>query len=70
MNILIHPLLHAQIGLLWLFFWLLKVVALGIGMTAGAVALGLFLSTSFLAGLLEVLRESPAVRIHDDDRDS
>lgn len=69
MNILIHPLLHAEIGLLWLLFQLLKVVALGIGMTAGAVALGLFLSTSFLAGLLEILRESPAVRIHDD-RDS
>lgn len=70
MNILIHPLLHAEIGVLWLLFQLLKVVALGIGMTAGAVALGLFLSTSFLAGLLEILRESPVVRIHDDDRDS
>lgn len=70
MNILIHPLLHAEIGLLWFLFQLLKVVALGIGMTAGAVALGLFLSTSFLAGLLEILHESPAVRIHDDDRDS
>jgi hypothetical protein len=69
MNILIHPLLHAEIGLLWLLFRLFKAVALGIGMTAGAVALGLFVSASFLAGLLEVLRESPAVRIHDYDRD-
>jgi hypothetical protein len=70
MNILMHPLLHAEIGLLWLLFQLLKVAALGIGMTAGAVALGLYLSTTFLAGLLEILRESPAVRIHDDHRDS
>jgi hypothetical protein len=69
MNILIHPVLHAEIGLLWLLFRLLKAVALGISMTAGALAFGLFLSASFLAGLLEVLRESPAVRIHDIDRE-
>jgi hypothetical protein len=70
MNILMHPLLHVEIGLLWLFYWLLKAVALGIGMTAGVIALGLFMSTSFLAGLLEFLRKSPAVGIHDVDRDS
>lgn len=70
MNILIHTFLHAEIGLLWLLYRLLKAVALGIGMTAGTLALALYLATSFLAGLLEALRESPAVRIHDVDRDS
>jgi len=70
MNILLHPLLHAEIVLLWLLNGLLKVVTLGISMTAGTVALGLYLLISFLAGLLEVLRASPAVRIHDVDRDS
>ena len=70
MNIATHALLQAGLGLPWLSSRLLKATAPGIGLTACAIALGLYLSTGLLAGLPEFPRESPDVRMHHVDRDN
>ncbi|MGH8373038.1 MAG: hypothetical protein ACRETO_09910 [Gammaproteobacteria bacterium] len=60
MNIHEESLLQTEFWSLWLLSRLLKTVALILGLIAGLVTFGLFVSTTYLADLLESIRESTA----------